>query len=351
MKWRLPSSLASWPKATSLYQHSTFEHTCAFNAQRPTNTRLQLYDNPSATMADTPDREGETPNQRQARLRREKRQKKMAAEGEERLARIKALNGGVAPPAEVLGGPTAPNKPSNHASVADPDEVDIDTVSGTNTPSARMNAQDNPLAAAMLQMQQQQARGGGRTELDSDDPMVKMMQQLTGMMGGNPQNPSDPNQQPQIPPALAAMLGGKQEAQRAPGTGSAYLWRVVHAIFAFTLAVYITLTSTFNGSKIVRSQSVYSEEAGYGLGPRLFIIFTSAELVLQSTRYFVEKGQLQGSGWLATIANSGMVPEPYAQYIRTLGRYIGIAQTIFADAMVIVFVFGFLAWWRGAAVA
>lgn len=48
--------------------------------------------------------EGETPNQRQARLRREKRQKKMAEEGEDRLAKIKALNGGVAPPDEVLGG-------------------------------------------------------------------------------------------------------------------------------------------------------------------------------------------------------------------------------------------------------
>lgn len=48
--------------------------------------------------------EDETPNQRQARLRREKRQKKMAEQGEDRLAKIKALNGGVAPPDEVLGG-------------------------------------------------------------------------------------------------------------------------------------------------------------------------------------------------------------------------------------------------------
>ena len=49
---------------------------------------------------------GETPNQRQARLRREKRQKRLADEGEDRLAKIKALNGGVAPPDEVLGGRT-----------------------------------------------------------------------------------------------------------------------------------------------------------------------------------------------------------------------------------------------------
>lgn len=95
---------------------------------------------------------------------------------------------------------------------------------------------------------------------------------------------------------------------------------------------------------------MYSEESGYGLGPRLFIIFTSSELVLQSTRYFLEKGQLQGGGPLATIANSGFIPEPYANYIRITGRYIGIAKTIFTDVMVIVFVMGCMAWWKGDSV-
>lgn len=61
-----------------------------------------MADTASTTGADG--LEGETPTQRQARLRREKRQKKMADQGEDRLARIKALNGGVAPPDEVLGG-------------------------------------------------------------------------------------------------------------------------------------------------------------------------------------------------------------------------------------------------------
>lgn len=126
--------------------------------------------------------------------------------------------------------------------------------------------------------------------------------------------------------------------------------RIVHAIFAFILATYICLTSTFNGTQLGRSQSVYTEEAGYGLGPRLFIIFTSSELVLQSTRYFLERGQLQGGGPLASIANSGFIPEPYANYIRVVGRYIGIAKTIFSDVMVIVFVMGCMAWWKGDSV-
>ncbi|KAK0257102.1 hypothetical protein LTR91_001561 [Friedmanniomyces endolithicus] len=299
-------------------------------------------------MADTDVTDDETPNQRQARLRREKRNKKMATEGEDRLARIKALNGGVAPPDAVLGGPAAPTT-ANQATVHDdPEEADIDDIRGMQKPGSQGPA--DPLAA-MFQMQQQQQQGGS-----GEDPMMRMMQQVTAMMGGNPENPNDPNQQPQIPAALQALMGGmgagnNAEAQKAPETGSAYLWRIVHAVFAATLAIYITLSSTFNGSKLARSESVYTQEAGYGFGQTLFIMFTSAELVLQSSRYFMEKGQLQGSGILAKVANSGFVPEPYAQYVRTAGRYVGIAQTIFSDAMVVIFVFGLLAWWKGLATA
>lgn len=178
-----------------------------------------------------------------------------------------------------------------------------------------------------------------------DDPM-KMLQQLMGGMGGG--DPNDPNAQGELPPMLKAMMGGGgQKAEPEPASASTYLWRLVHAVFAFGLAGYICFTSTFNGSKLARSDNVYTEEAGFGLGPRFFIIFSSCELVLQSTRYFVEKGQLQGGGMLASVANSGFIPEPYAGYIRVLGRYLTIAKTIFSDVMVIVFVLGCMAWWKG----
>lgn len=311
-----------------------------------------MADTATTTGSDGP--EGETPTQRQARLRREKRQKKMESEGEDRLNRIKALNGGVAPPTEVLGGPAADGPKS--ATVDDPDEVDISqNTSGFGTPNrpAQAGATDNPLAAAMLQMQQQEAQnqkqknGEGSAE---DDPMVRMMQQMMGAMGGNPSDPNAPP--PEIPPMMKAMLGGggadKQDLAPPP-TGSAYMWRIVHAVFAFVLATYIALTSTFNGSQLARSQSVYTEGNGYALGSRMFTIFCTAELLLQSMRYFAEKGQLQGNGMIAKVANSGMVPEPYAGYIRISGRYIGIVQTIIADAMVVVFVFGAMAWWQDMA--
>lgn len=244
---------------------------------------------------------------------------------------------------------TAAAAPKVASVIDDPDEIDISVDNSfANTPTRRQQPkqQDNPLAAAMLQMQQQEQMGGGSG--GQEDPMMKMMQQMMGSMGGDP---NDPNAQGDLPPMLKAMMAGAggQKQQDAPASATAYLWRLVHAIFAFGLAGYICFSSTFNGSKLGRSENVYTEDAGYGLGPRLFIIFSSCELVLQSTRYFVERGQLQGGGMLATVANSGFIPEPYAGYVRIVGRYLTIAKTIFTDVMIIVFVLGCMAWWNGMA--
>jgi len=206
-----------------------------------------------------------------------------------------------------------------------------------------------------MQMQAQQAQqnqtGGGQ-----EDPMAQMMQQLMGGM-----DPNDPNAMggdlPQMAQMLSTMMGGGggmggPGQQQAPSTGSAYLWRIVHAISALAIAIYIAFTTTFSGSKLARTTGdMFVQDAGYGLGAKPFYIFGTAELVLQTSRYFMEKGQLQGGGILATIANSGFVPEPYAQLIRTVGRYSTIYTTIVSDAMVVVFVLGAVAWWKGLAAA
>ena len=61
----------------------------------------------------------------------------------------------------------------------------------------------------------------------------------------------------------------------------------------------------------------------------------------------MERGQLPASGFLGGIAQ--ILPEPYAGYVRVVGRYSVIWQTVVADAMVVVFVLGAAAWWRGGA--
>ena len=334
-----------------------------------------MADTATTTSSDAP--ENETPNQLQARLRREKRAAKMAATGEERLAKIKGLNGGIAPPDEALGGPVVVPPPTTAttstapkaATVADdPDEVDISDhpytsqhASRTGTPRNGGGAaagQGDPFQQAMMQMQAQQAQqaqqqGGSGGE---EDPMAKIMQQLMGGMDPNDPNAMAGGDLPQMAQMLSTMMGaggmgGGPGQQQQPKNGSAYLWRIVHAISALTIAIYIALTTTFSGSKLGRTGDMFVQDSNYGHGAKPFYIFGTAELVLQTSRYFMEKGQLQGGGILATIANSGFVPEPYAQLIRTVGRYSTIYTTIVSDAMVVVFVLGTVAWWKGLAAA
>ncbi|PSK40081.1 hypothetical protein B9Z65_8021 [Elsinoe australis] len=290
-------------------------------------------------MADTAE---ESPAQRQARLRREKRNAKIQSGGADRLAKITGVSGRSAPAPEDV--PTGPKKATVSDSADDPAEVDISEHHWT--PEPRRVPIDPPSRSLTP------ALSSDGADDPSADPMMRMMQQMMG--GGMPGmgNDSNPNGAPMdLPPFLQAMMNGRaqtaQEAQQ-PKSDSAYVWRIIHAVFALSIAAYIALTTTFNGSKLSRLEKLDPLD---GVGPNLFYLFATVETVLQSTRYFLEKGQLQGTGWLATIANSGMVPEPWGGYIKIAGRYLTIWQTVVGDAMVVVFILGFVAWWRGVAAA
>lgn len=249
----------------------------------------------------------------------------------------------------------------------DPDEIDISDHHYTPRTTPRPSGTPTPLQQQQLaQMQDPFGIGpgfggpGNDAADDSGDPMMRMMQQMLagggGAGGGFPQmgDPNDPNNpMNDLPPFMKNLMSAQQETQAQdakPRSNSANLWRIIHAVFAVLLAGYIALAGTFNGSKLSRAESV-DPEFNASTGPKLFYLFATVELVLQTSRYFLEKGQLQGSGMLATIANSGLVPEPWGGYIRVVGRYSVIAQTVLGDAMTVIFVLGAAAWWRGLATA
>jgi len=178
--------------------------------------------------------------------------------------------------------------------------------------------------------------------------MMKLLQQMMGGATG------DPNAQ--LPPGLADMFGAAgaggpgipgQPQQQEPSS-PAYLWRIVHAIFSLSLALYVVLTTPFTGTKSARTASALPTEGGETFGQRLFYLFATVEVVLQSSRYFIEKGQLPPSGIMGTL--SQILPMPYAGWIRVAGRYSVIYTTVVADAMVVVFVLGAMAWWKGGIV-
>lgn len=159
-----------------------------------------------------------------------------------------------------------------------------------------------------------------------------------------------------LPPGLAnlfsAMQGGAEPAP-SPEQSSAWVWRLVHSLFSLSLALWIVLQTPFSGSKFSRTSPTNDDwmldSTPAEAFAHFFYLFATFEVVLQTSRYFIEKGQLPGSGILRTI--SQFLPEPYAGYVRMVGRYSVIYTTVVSDAMVVVFVLGAASWWRGGAVA
>ncbi|KAF1924669.1 uncharacterized protein M421DRAFT_273993 [Didymella exigua CBS 183.55] len=195
----------------------------------------------------------------------------------------------------------------------------------------------------------------------SQDPMMAMLQQMMGSgAGGMPGAQGQPGGPGDLPPGLAnmfsAMGGGATAPEPSPEQSSAWIWRLLHSLFSLSLAIYIVLQTPFTGSKLSRNTALSTIDEDWAVESRprqdfalFFYLFATFEVIMQSTRYFIEKGQLQGSGILSTVA--GFLPPPYGGYIRTIGRYGVIYTTIVSDAMVVVFVLGATVWWRGAGVA
>jgi hypothetical protein len=169
----------------------------------------------------------------------------------------------------------------------------------------------------------------------AEDPMMKLLQQ---MMGGIPGEGA--NGMPSFP-GMPNMSGSAEAAVADP---YAYIWRILHAVFALSLGLYIAFTTPFTGTKIARLSSGTSE----GLTPasvHFFYIFATIEVLLQTSRFFLEKGKPQATGIMGAI--QGFLPEPYKGYLGLVLRYSRIWTTISGDAMVLVFVLGVCVWLQG----
>lgn len=209
----------------------------------------------------------------------------------------------------------------------------------------------------------------------NEDPIMGLLQQMMGgggMPGGGPGGGAEAGGGG-LPPGLAALLGAGAGAGGAgPGSSGqaldrhAYLWKVVHALLALALGVYITTVTAFSGARFLREGRDFNDSnsnsniinIGAGSGTKdenlrirfqFFWAFATAELGLQSARFFLDRGRGVGSpsatGWLGFLVH--VLPEPWKGWALLVGRYGMIYTTVVQDAMVVVFVLGFVAWWRG----
>jgi hypothetical protein len=259
-----------------------------------------------------------------------------------------------------LAQPSASRAASGTAT-PDPDEIDISQLSEHHYTPASQARVPSPFAfdgnATGAIPQFPQAQGD-----PSQDPMMAMLQQMMGAgAGGMPGAQGQSGPPGDLPPGLAnmfsAMGGGAGVApEPSPEQSSAWIWRLVHSIFSLGLALYIVLQTPYTGSKLSRDTALTTFDEDWSAEHKhaqsfahFFYLFATFEVIMQSSRYFIEQGQLQGKGILSTVA--GFLPPPYSGYIRTVGRYGVIYTTLVSDAMVIVFVLGATVWWRGAGAA
>ncbi|KAK3343994.1 hypothetical protein B0T25DRAFT_314053 [Lasiosphaeria hispida] len=347
----------------------------------------------------------------QARKRREikeKREARIRADGASRLDKISGLGGGLQRGAPQTTTPKAPTpastttpaaatptaqptaRPLQHA---DPDEVDISQhfyqpqtapripPQFPQPPGPGPNMSEAGLRQLMLGLDPAAAAAAGLGpnpfgafpspgDPEAEDPMMRMMMQMLGggdgSAGGSGPFPfPSPGGAPGANPFANMPLGmgmppfgpggPQQQQQLARPDRYASLWRLLHTAVALGLGLYIALWTSFGGTKVEREREkvvgvvgVEGEEEMRESGKKFFYAFATAEALLLTSRYFMDRGRARsasGGGILGMVV--GFLPQPFRGYIEIAMRYGQIFGTVKADVLVCIFVLGVATWARG----
>ncbi|KAI2642185.1 hypothetical protein GGS21DRAFT_501448 [Xylaria nigripes] len=321
----------------------------------------------------------------QARQRKLRREAKIKAGGASRLDKITGLSGALkeaAPQSAPNDETTSPNSATafihtaSSNSDADPDEVDIsqhypqrtkarpakndasnlsEALFAIDRPSPVNSGTSLPLNGNHFPDNAPQMPGMEGMEGMDQDPMMQMLQKMMagGMPGGMPNGAGGgaADGSPFAGTGLEGLFGAAGEpnptqlAQQAEQNKTANLWRILHAIFALGLGLYVALATTFTGSKTEREANDLQSTGMLGAQNLeqarawFFYVFTSVEAVLLTSRYVMEQGAgFTPSGWAWTI--TGFLPNPIKGYSRHALRYGQIFGTVRNDALFCVFVMG-----------
>ncbi|KAH0494362.1 hypothetical protein TgHK011_000983 [Trichoderma gracile] len=320
----------------------------------------------------------------QARLRKERREAKIKAGGSARLEKITGVGGRVTGDSTPTISPSAPATLSKGVSSSseqhlDPAEVDISehffapkksssrkTLDGVFSPSPEPSLSEAQLRQMMLGFDrpdqapagaggpQAAGPGGATTGLAlppgmEDDPIMKMMSQM--MAGGSIPGFGGGGADGAVPNPFANMnLPQQQAAVQLPKQSSLSLWRLIHALVALGLGFFFVLTTNFHGSKIERERTALAYDQKEDVDSEIerrkslfFWTFATAEVLLLSTRFFLDKRSTNASGFVATAIS--YLPQPYRGYIEVGQRYVQIFSAVRTDILTCIFVLGVVSWW------
>lgn len=174
-----------------------------------------------------------------------------------------------------------------------------------------------------------------------NNPMIKIMQQLMGetLLSGESEN------MPKVP--------GLNDTLEKPTTVSSYnfIWRIIHALWAIFLGIYIAKITQYNGTEIERERSflgfdnVDDNLLLFATSPKnFFYLFITIEAILLGTQYFLDREDSKPAGILGMLI--GALQEPMKGYLQLGFRYMNIWSSVSQDALICLFVLGAFAWWR-----
>ncbi|PHH65156.1 hypothetical protein CDD81_3287 [Ophiocordyceps australis] len=281
----------------------------------------------------------------QARLRKERREAKIKAGGSARLSKITGMGERVVGDSSDA---TATPMAKTAAVAADPEEVDISQ--HYYAPRTTQRRDETPLGPQpseaelrkmMLGLDNQSSTLGPGGAPAEQDALAQMMSQ---MMGGSGLGPGAS--------PFAGMPSPMMQAQQQPGP-DAYttLFRLVHAIVGLGLGLYVIMVTPFTGTRLEREREALAATSSLGYASELehhrrffFWLFASAETILLSTRFLLDKGRAPPPGMLWTLL--AYLPEPWKGYLGVGLRYGQIFTTVRTDILACMFVMGVCAWCR-----
>ncbi|KAJ9608642.1 hypothetical protein H2200_006413 [Cladophialophora chaetospira] len=269
----------------------------------------------------------ETPAQRQARIRRQKREAKITGTAAERLDKITRLSGRT--PESMRNESPVPTPP---ASFTPPQQMSSPTAGAGSSPTPeQVRAQEEYLKAMLRQPLPQEGEAETQQE---EDPMMKMLQAMMGGMDGTSDpnapggmgglpglSPDDISKATGLPPFLTNMVLGKQKAPPTQAEIQATrIWKIVHVLFAMLAGLYTVITistSTLKFGENPPAPATFQNP---------FLVFLTGEILLQSARILFQGGS----------GKSG------------IGLWIQMGKELFGDGMVMVFGLGLAAWIKGS---
>ncbi|EHA20747.1 hypothetical protein ASPNIDRAFT_45391 [Aspergillus niger ATCC 1015] len=294
----------------------------------------------------------ESPAQRAARLRRERREAKIKGDGAARLDKITSLSGRTPASLREETSPSPSPSPAPAAAQATTTALSPSPSPSpapeprTTQPSFPSQApqQQQELDPETLQAQQELFRAllrqsgqpgdspsgspgpqpGGPGGGEADDPTLKLLSSLMagdtsalgeGSLPGG-QSPADLLTGLGVPPFVASMLGEATRKKSDEEKREILVWKVLHVVFSVLIGVYLLVLI---GSSVA---TFGSQPPPPATARNPFLFFTTGEVVLTGARVMMKRG---GGG---------------------LGLWVQLVRDIARDGSIVLFLFGMANWWH-----